>query len=88
MPTQSPRPSSIGGYLAGAAVAAERVIELAVTAIRPNPDQPRKDFPPESILELGQSIKDKGLQQPVVVRLVRPPVQAPLPRQVARTRRP
>jgi ParB/RepB/Spo0J family partition protein len=70
MPTQSPRPSSIGGYLAGAAVAAERVIELAVTAIRPNPDQPRKDFPPESLLELGQSIKDKGLQQPIVVRLV------------------
>ena len=34
------------------------MIELAVTAIRPNPDQPRKDFPPESLLELGQSIKE------------------------------
>jgi ParB family chromosome partitioning protein len=52
------------------AATAERVVEIAVTAIRPNPDQPRKDFPPESILELGQSIKAKGLQQPIVVRLV------------------
>jgi ParB family chromosome partitioning protein len=58
------------GFNAAGPATAERVVDIPVTAIRPNPDQPRKDFPPESLLELGQSIKDKGLQQPIVVRLV------------------
>jgi len=68
-PGQSLMANILGMNAAGPA-AVERVLEIPVTAIRPNPDQPRKDFPPESILELGQSIKNKGLQQPVVVRLV------------------
>ena len=58
------------GVNASGVAAAERVVDIPVTDIRPNPEQPRKDFPPESLLELGQSIKDKGLQQPIVVRLL------------------
>ena len=72
-PTTAERRPLIQGLLgvnAAGVAAAERVVDIPVTAIRPNPDQPRKDFPPESLLELGQSIKDKGLQQPVVVRHV------------------
>lgn len=56
------------GVNASGVAATERVIEIPVTAIRPNPDQPRLDFPPESLLNLGQSIKEKGLQHPIIVR--------------------
>ena len=68
MPTQSPRPSSISGYLAGAVAAAERVVEIPLNAIRNNPHQPRRDFPRESLMELASSIKRHGLQQPIIVR--------------------
>lgn len=69
-PTQPNTLGSILGFNAGGVAADKRVVEIPVTAIRPNPDQPRKEFPAESLLELGQSIKDKGLQQPIVVRAV------------------
>jgi len=36
--------------------------------IHPNPDQPRKEFEPESMRELEQSIAEKGVVQPVTVR--------------------
>lgn len=42
--------------------------ELPVTAIRPNPFQPRRDFDPEALAELAASIEASGLLQPVVVR--------------------
>ncbi|MCE5256696.1 MAG: ParB/RepB/Spo0J family partition protein [Spirochaetaceae bacterium] len=34
--------------------------------LRPNPDQPRKTFPDESIAELADSIKRHGLLQPII----------------------
>jgi ParB family chromosome partitioning protein len=45
----------------------EAVRELPVGAIDPNPYQPRKDFDPERLEELGESIRRHGLLQPVVV---------------------
>ncbi len=39
-----------------------------VEKIIPSPSQPRKIFPPESLEELAQSIREKGLIQPVVLR--------------------
>jgi ParB family chromosome partitioning protein len=39
-----------------------------VEKITPSPSQPRKIFPPESIEELAQSLREKGLIQPIVVR--------------------
>ena len=45
----------------------EEVRELPVEAIDPNPYQPRKDFDPERLAELGESIRRHGLLQPVVV---------------------
>jgi ParB family chromosome partitioning protein len=45
----------------------EEVRELSVDAIDPNPYQPRKDFDPEKLAELGESIRRHGLLQPVVV---------------------
>jgi ParB family chromosome partitioning protein len=44
------------------------VMEIAVNAIRSNPDQPRKTFRPEALEELSSSIKAKGILQPIVVR--------------------
>src|SRR5262245_39094600 len=36
--------------------------------VNPNPGQPRKTFPEASLRELGASIKENGLLQPVTVR--------------------
>jgi ParB family chromosome partitioning protein len=42
--------------------------QIPVDLIRPNPDQPRKEFNGESLLALAESIEAKGLLQPLVVR--------------------
>jgi ParB family chromosome partitioning protein len=42
--------------------------EVAVSAIVPNPWQPRREFKPEALQELADSIKSSGLLQPPVVR--------------------
>ncbi|MCT9934683.1 ParB/RepB/Spo0J family partition protein [Planotetraspora sp. A-T 1434] len=44
--------------------------EIAVTAISPNPRQPREVFDEERLEELAASIAEVGLLQPVVVRSV------------------
>jgi ParB family chromosome partitioning protein len=42
--------------------------ELAIELIRPNPKQPRSEFDGESLLALSESIKARGVLQPLVVR--------------------
>jgi ParB family chromosome partitioning protein len=46
----------------------ERVQRVPLDRIRPCPFQPRKDFPPESLQELADSIREQGIVQPLVVR--------------------
>lgn len=41
---------------------------IKVDKIRPNPYQPRKSFDHEALVELGNSIKEHGLMQPITVR--------------------
>jgi ParB family transcriptional regulator, chromosome partitioning protein len=41
---------------------------VPVELIRPNPDQPRRDFDPASIERLAVSVADAGVVQPVIVR--------------------
>ena len=48
--------------------AAPSLRELAVELIRPNPSQPRQEFDGESLLALAESIKARGVLQPLVVR--------------------
>lgn len=46
----------------------EKITFVHLADIRPNPYQPREDFDTESLEELTQSIKEKGVIQPVLVR--------------------
>ena len=41
---------------------------LPISAVIPNPDQPRKRFEPQALAELAASIKLNGLIQPITVR--------------------
>lgn len=61
------------GVEASGVAAAERVVEIPVSSVRPNPHQPRRQFPPESLMELAGSIKTHGLQQPIIVRQLEAP---------------
>jgi ParB family transcriptional regulator, chromosome partitioning protein len=41
--------------------------EIAVDLVRPNPDQPRRELPAESLQGLADSIRERGVLQPLVV---------------------
>ena len=45
----------------------DNVLEIKVDEIDPNPYQPRKEFDSEKLKELGESIVEHGLLQPIVV---------------------
>lgn len=45
----------------------EVVVELPISHIDNNPDQPRKNFDPSALNELAQSIKTYGVIQPILV---------------------
>ncbi|MFC3892682.1 ParB/RepB/Spo0J family partition protein [Lentzea rhizosphaerae] len=69
------RPAAAGNGAAAAAkaqpigeVAGAVYREIAVTAIKTNPKQPRQVFDQDAIDELSFSIKEFGLMQPIVVR--------------------
>jgi len=47
---------------------ANTVAMLPLDQIAPNPDQPRKEFEPEALQELADSIQTYGLIQPITVR--------------------
>jgi ParB family chromosome partitioning protein len=44
-----------------------RIIEVDLVKLRPNPDQPRRDFKEASLRELADSIDQHGLIQPIAV---------------------
>ena len=44
------------------------VKELPIELIRRNPDQPRRNFDPEALRELADSIRERGVIQPILVR--------------------
>lgn len=46
----------------------EEIVYVQSGQIKPNPFQPREDFDQQSIEELAQSIKEKGVIQPLLVR--------------------
>src|SRR4030095_13983684 len=54
--------------IAHAVEPADGVRELPLELVNRNPDQPRQAFPPAEIEELANSIRDKGVLQPILVR--------------------
>ncbi len=46
----------------------EKIEEINIDRIKPNPDQPRSVFDTESIKELAQSITEHGVIQPIIVK--------------------
>ena len=45
------------------------VLLIPTADIRPNPGQPRRDFPLDSLMELSQSIAENGILQPLTVSM-------------------
>lgn len=58
----------LGALLPSGDVERDRLEEIAVDAIYPNPRQPRKSFDSSGLGELSASLKENGFLQPVVVR--------------------
>ncbi|MGN0068857.1 MAG: ParB/RepB/Spo0J family partition protein [Prevotella sp.] len=42
--------------------------EIPISQIEPNPNQPRRDFDPEALNELANSIRELGIVQPITLR--------------------
>ena len=45
-------------------------LTLPVERVQPNPNQPRREFNPEALDQLAQSIRQKGIVQPLIVRSI------------------
>ena len=52
---------------AGGADNSRGVLSVPISDVKPNPNQPRKTFDPESLDEIAASIKEHGIIQPVIV---------------------
>lgn len=59
----------IGALIPGrGSVSNEQALQVKIEQIKPNPFQPRENFDHQSLAELTQSIREKGIIQPVIVR--------------------
>ena len=64
-----PQPATVPLSIAAPAVDdRERVQRVPLGRVRPCPFQPRKEFAPEALRELADSIKEQGIVQPLIVR--------------------
>lgn len=45
----------------------ESIVELELDKVFPNPDQPRKTFDEDKLIDLAESIKEHGVLQPILV---------------------
>ena len=44
-----------------------KIMEIELSSIKPNPNQPRKTFDPDALMDLSNSIKTQGVLQPILV---------------------
>lgn len=56
------------GSIKPESVNSAEVKHLPIASIRPNTNQPRKEFDPEALEDLSNSIKSQGVLQPILVR--------------------
>ena len=66
-PVSAPISTTVPGA-ASATDPRDRVQRVALDRVHPCPFQPRKDFSPETLRELADSIKEQGIVQPLIVR--------------------
>jgi ParB family transcriptional regulator, chromosome partitioning protein len=64
----APKAGPSGPPLSPEAPSGETVQMVPLDRIRPSPFQPRKEFSPEGLQELADSIKSQGIMQPLLVR--------------------
>jgi ParB family transcriptional regulator, chromosome partitioning protein len=69
-PVVAKTPAPVAPVKEEASVPTNGMLELPIQKLSPNPHQPRREFDPESLKELEESIRSEGLLQPVVVRPV------------------
>ena len=55
----------------GETAAARATLKLPIAFLRPNKLQPRKRFAPEELNDLAESIREKGILQPILVRPIK-----------------
>jgi ParB family chromosome partitioning protein len=62
----------LGALMGEAALEPEQegVSKLPIAKVQPNPQQPRKNFEPEALTDLANSIRQHGMIQPICVRLL------------------
>lgn len=65
---KTPMSGKIRSDMFGTSADLMRVIELDLDKVTPNPDQPRKFFDETALAELAESIKTRGLLQPILVK--------------------
>jgi len=65
-----PSPASAPSAAAPPVPSGAQVRRVPLTQITPSPLQPRKDFTPEALQELSDSIREQGIVQPLIVRAV------------------
>ncbi len=53
----------------------ESIFNVEVDKIRPNPRQPRKSLPKESLKEIADSIREHGILQPLIVTKIEKPTE-------------
>lgn len=58
----------LGSSMAEPAKPAPDRTMIPIEQLSPNPNQPRRDFQPEALQELAQSLKSRGVLQPLIVR--------------------
>ena len=58
----------LSSLLPGATGTGSGLLEVPVASVSPNPRQPRREFPGESLAALARSIREVGVLQPIVVR--------------------
>ncbi|MBQ6622255.1 MAG: ParB/RepB/Spo0J family partition protein [Mogibacterium sp.] len=70
VPQEDPQPAQEPAAAQESSAETDRVLYVDINDIKPNPEQPRKNFDPEKLEELARSIEENGVIQPLVVRKV------------------
>jgi ParB family chromosome partitioning protein len=65
---EAARPAAAPGAAAEAAATRGGVREIELARIRPNPNQPRVQFDEQALDELADSIRERGVLQPILLR--------------------